>query len=96
MHSLLAIGDRNEMAWHIIDFGLMHDPDYSEVVVMAAAGPGYHSQRLNAMMMSPDEPVAQPSSSKSVPPPMAAERYRPRPMSAQEQKRANPFYRGVS
>lgn len=94
--SLRAIGDRNEIAWHIIDFGLMHDPDYADIVAMAAAGPGEHSKRLSAMVASPDEQVDELNPSMPVAPPLPATAYRFRPMSEQEQMKANPFYRGRS
>lgn len=94
--SLLAISDRDELAWHVIDFGLMHDPDYAELAAMAAVGPGNHSKQLSAMIASPDEPDIQLSSYKPVPPPLPAEAYRFRPMSVEEQKQANPFYNGAS
>lgn len=36
--SLVAIEDRNELAWHIRDFGLMHDPGVADLVERAAVG----------------------------------------------------------
>ena len=54
---LAGIGNRNEMAWHILDFGLMHDPDYTDLVALAASGSGNHSQLLSASVGPPDEPV---------------------------------------
>jgi hypothetical protein len=32
------IDDRNEQAWHIIDFGLMHDPDLADLVEVPPRG----------------------------------------------------------
>lgn len=92
--TLLNIYDRNERARAIINYGLMHEPDLADVVAVAAAGPGEHSMQLSAITGHADEAVDRPDLSKPVAPPLAAEAYRSRPMSHEEQPATNPFFRG--
>lgn len=58
---LLAVDDLNERSRLILDYGLMHDPDLSDVVAVAAAGSGEFSTQLSAMIGHPDEPFHQPA-----------------------------------
>ncbi|MGY4155593.1 hypothetical protein ACVINW_001435 [Bradyrhizobium sp. USDA 4461] len=90
---LLTIDDRDERAWHIIDFGLMHDPAYADVVASAATGPGMHSRRLSAMIVPADELLHEQNPWRSVLPSLPAEPYRSRSISPQVQMKTNPFYR---
>ncbi|WP_157787949.1 hypothetical protein [Bradyrhizobium elkanii] len=94
MSWLLAIDDRDERAWHILDFGLVHDPAYADTVAVAAAGPGVNSRRLSAMIGAPDEDVERADISVSVAPPsVAAPGLAP---IGQERSRVNPFHRSES
>jgi len=90
--SLSKVDDRNELAWLIRDFGLMHDPDFADLVERAATGDGEHSRFLSTMIAHPDEPVVLPwASSEPIDPPMPAEAYRFPQMSRREQMKANRF-----
>lgn len=90
--SLLEVDDRNELAWLIRDFGLVHDPDVADLVERAATGDGEHSRLLRTMIAHPDEPVFLSSlPSQPIDPPMPAAAYRFQPMSRREQMKANPF-----
>ncbi|MGY3388756.1 hypothetical protein ACVWW6_001347 [Bradyrhizobium sp. USDA 3311] len=90
--SLSNIGDRNELAWNIMDFGLMYDSEIADLVGRAASGTGEHSLRLRAMLPSPEELLTMPTM-VPVAPPMPAKAYRTRPMSRREYMKANPFAR---
>jgi hypothetical protein len=92
--SITKIGNRDEMAWHILDFGLMHDPAYADAVAIAASGDGEHSKLLRAMIGHPDEPdIESTLPFDQVDPPMPAEPYRSSPLSRREQMGVNPFFR---
>jgi hypothetical protein len=89
------IGDRNELAWNIIDFGLMNDPDLADLVDRAASGDGEHSQRLRTMVGHLDE-ILSSSMKGPVAVPMPAAAYRFKPMPWRDYMKANPFARPKS
>lgn len=87
--SLLKIDDRDELAWNILDFGSMNDPDLADLVDRAARGSGEHCMLLRAMIPHPDEPIVEP-----VALPQPCQLYRISPIGPREQKKAlkaNPF-----
>ena len=89
--SLLKIDDRDELAWNIIDFGLMNDPELADLVDRAAGGSGEHSILLRAMLPHPDEPIVE-----TVALPQPSEPYRFPSMGPREKmrmSRVNPFMR---
>jgi hypothetical protein len=87
--SLLKIEDRNELAWNILDFGLMDDPDLADLVDRAAGGRGEHCMLLRAMISHPDEPIIAPV---ALPPPPQPYRFPPiGPREQMKALKANPF-----
>lgn len=90
--SLSSIDDSNELAWHILDFGLMHDSEFADLISRAAAGRGEKSRRLAAMLGPTEEVLTMPTAAR-VAPPMPAKAHRPRPMPRRDYMRANPFAR---
>ena len=93
--SLAVIDDHDELAWHILDFGLMHEPDLADLVERGARGNGEHSRRLRAMIGHSDEPVTV-CSMGPVAAPMPAKAYRSEPIPWREYMKANPFARPKS
>lgn len=47
---IAAMGSADELAWHLLDASLMHDPDCEELVRRASLGEGEHSQLLQAIV----------------------------------------------
>jgi hypothetical protein len=87
-------GDMNELARHIIESGLMFDPDHADLVRRACLGSGEYSQLLSAIVGDPDGGDDGPSAtgpSSPATPPQPAPAFRSRPMKRRKMMASNPF-----